>query len=525
MINNNILEVNNLNKSFEKTKVIKDLSFEVKKGEIFGLVGANGSGKSTLLNILSGNSIIEETGSYSGEITFKNQKVKLKSVVDTAKLGIGMVHQELSLFPNMDIVSNIMMGNEHVFFEEIKYLSEILPIDYPQNIKKSKEILSSIGCEIDPLAKAKNISLAGKHYIEIAREIGKTNLELLLLDEPTSSLNKEDSAELLKRIELIRKRGITVIFISHRLEELFEICDRIMIMRDGKKISVYQRKDFDLSQITLDMIGISFKTTNRKNKPAKTKEPFISFDIKNADDGATKYQQLNLDIYQGEIVGITGLSGHGQSIFSEMLAGLASFNGSISYKNQALEKMSVKNRLKMGIAILPEERRKYGIIGERSVESNITFDCLHLEDMFLKKSLLPFKALAQIDKEEIQRVSQEQIKLFNIKCSSGKQEIRTLSGGNQQKACIARIMLRNPDLIFVGEPTRGIDIYSKEIILEMLVQANKKSNATIVIASGELGELRRICDRIVIMYEGKIFNILNSDEKEELFRMSILGTV
>lgn len=516
-----ILEVKNLSKQFQSNYALKNVDFNLEEGEIHGLVGANGSGKSTLLNILFGSSYIEETGGYEGDIWINGNRVKIKNTFDAVKNGIGMVHQEFVLLGNLDINSNIKINRENTNKKIEKLLGkDFALVDAKKNKKDAKLALSLLGVNINTNLFVRELSLNIKQFIEIARELDKENLKILMLDEPTASLNKEDTKLLLEALKDIANKGTSIIFISHRLEEVTEICDRITVLRDGEKVAKYLRKDFNIDKIAIDMVGRHVVKVS-KGKKRKSNRDLISFENVEVDYGEKTFKNISLKVKEGEILGITGLAGQGQEIFGYGLMGLYNMKGNVFFNGDKIIPGDISTIFSKGIYMLPDERKEMGLLLEESVWKNIIFGTWENKKNFLKRPRL--KGLSFLRQSEIRKYTEGIVEDLNIKVNNIDQPVRELSGGNQQKVCIARAMTIEPRLLFIGEPTRGIDIYSKELILDILLEMNREKNMTIVISSGEIGELKRVCDRIVIMFDGKIFGIFDPNERDEVFSLAISG--
>lgn len=510
-----MLKVRNLSKKFGEVYALKGIDFHLKKGEIHGIVGANGSGKSTFLNVIFGDDNISKTGGYSGEIFIDDEVCNIKNSKYAMDLGIGKVHQEFALISSLDVASNIKINKENTYKFDI--------VNKQKNHEESKALLESFEIYLDTKKLVKDLSVNIKQFIEIAREVDKQDLKILLLDEPTACFNKEDASMFMQIIRKLKDKGISIIFISHRLDEITSLCDKITVFRDGKIVSDYDRDKFCVEKIAIDMIG---KKVNKASKNTvfsndKNNKSVISFKNINIYDGNRKFEDINLDIKEGEILGITGLAGHGHTILGNTIMGLNDYEGEISYYGDKLNIKKVHETIQKGIVMLPDERKELGVLLNSTVKENIIFTSCYSKNKFLK--LPKLKGLSFLNKSNIDNFVDEQIDKMNIKCSCKNQKVGQLSGGNQQKICISRLLATEPRVLFVGEPTRGIDLYSKEIILNMLIDMNKEKDTTIVIASSEIDELKRVCDRIIVMYEGKIFDILSPSEDEEVFSLAISG--
>lgn len=518
-----MLKTINLSKKFSGIYALKNIDFHLKKGEVHGLVGANGSGKSTFLNVLYQDLNIHKTGGYEGDIIFEGNKIKAKNTRDAMKLGIGKVYQEFALINDMDIASNIKINNSNILKGTSAIGDDFSYIDKIKNEKEAQNIISEFGLNIDVKTYVEDLMVNTKQFVEIAREISNKNLKVLLLDEPTASLNKEDVEIFIKVIERLKKEGVSIIFISHRLDEIERLCDRVTVFRDGEIVSRYDKENFDVEKIAIDMIGKKVNKAVNIHRDSKDKNSEILLQFKNVNilDGNHNIKDINLSIEKGEIIGITSLAGHGHTSLSYSIMGLLETNGNIIYKDKKLNINRPDKTIQQGIVMIPDERKERGILLDSSVRENIIFTSCYSKNNFLKSKKL--KGLSLLDFGKIKRQVNSSIEEFNIKCSSSKQKLRELSGGNQQKICISRAVLTEPEVLFISEPTRGIDIYSKEIILESLLKINKENNTTIVLASSEIDELKRVCDRIIVMYEGAIFDILSPYESDEVFSLAISG--
>ncbi|MGL5330138.1 MAG: ATP-binding cassette domain-containing protein, partial [Peptostreptococcaceae bacterium] len=394
-----------------------------------------------------------------------------------------------------------------------------------KNHKEAKELLKVFNIEIDTKTKIENLSVNTKQFIEIAREVDKKNLKILLLDEPTACLNKYDTEIFKNIINILKQKGVSIIFISHRLDEITNLCDKVAVFKDGEMVSKYEKKEFDIEKIAIDMIGKKVSKSKKSDEDRtidyKNTKKILEFDNISIQNGNKQMKNINIDIYKGEILGITSLAGHGYTMLSNLIMGMYKCNGNILYKNSKININTPHKTIQSGIVMIPDERKEMGVLLEASIKNNIIFTACYSKNKFLKYPKL--KGLSFLNKFKANDYVDKCIDEFNIKCSSKNQYVRELSGGNQQKICIARALSTNPEILFIGEPTRGIDIYSKEIILNLLLEANKNNNTTIVIASSEIEELKRVCDRIIVMYEGQVFTELSPTEEDEVFSLAISG--
>lgn len=515
-----VLEIRNLEKYYGQNKVLNDVNLSIRKGEIYGLIGANGSGKSTLMNILFGNSVIAETGGYKGDVLFEGEGVHIRSTTDAIKRGIGMIYQEFVLIPEMTVAENIKLTRENtknIFRNILK--PELSYIDKKKDNEEAEEALEQLGFQIDNSYLVKNISVNAKQFVEIAREVDRKDLKLLLLDEPTAVLNEEDAGKLMKVLKELAKKGTSILFCSHRLHEICEVCDHVTVLRDGKVVSDYAKNELDTKTLAKDMIGYEV-TAVKKEHQSQEKKEIVSFKDFSVYMPGEFLDSINLSIYQGEILGLTSLSGHGKLAVGYGVMGLFPVKGEFLLGEEEVDVKNVQKNIEKGIFLLPDDRKNMGLLLEHSVRDNIVFSGFYGRNLFQKKVGGFFSVK---DKKGIERYVEEQIEKLEIKCESADQKTKELSGGNQQKVCIARAVLVAPKVLFVMEPTRGVDIGAKEKILDMLVQINREQGTTIVVASSELEELKRISDRIAVFCEGRLSGILPPDASEEEFAFAFTG--
>lgn len=517
----NILEIKNLSKSYNGIPALKNVSISVRAGEIHGIVGANGSGKSTLMNILSGNPVIRETGGYQGEITYEGARLQVKNCAEIIRRGVGMVHQEFALIPDLTIGENIKLGREETCrFTDRLFGSKYSFIDRRRNNESAAQVLKKLGLDVDVGVRIINLSTNTKQFVEIAREVARSDLKLLLLDEPTAVLSKNDALKLLEVLVGMSKGGLGILFISHRLEEVQHICDRVTVFRDGEVVSRYKKGEINVTNLAGDMIGHKVYKANAQKRSVKTR-PVLGFKQFSVKMPGEEIKDLDLTVCEGEILGLTGLSGHGKLALGYGIMGMYPVAGEVIFKGQKMDRMNARTNIIKGIYVLPDDRQALGILPEHSLAENIIFTGNQVKNLFSRNPDLSF--LSFIDWKKAYLYVEQVIRDFEIKCSSPKQKIKELSGGNQQKVCIARALTVNPQLLFVAEPTRGIDIAAKEKILKMLIDINRSKGTTIVIASSELDELKRVCDRIAVLVNGIIFKILYPDSPDLEFGLALAG--
>ncbi|MDD3251735.1 MAG: sugar ABC transporter ATP-binding protein [Lachnospiraceae bacterium] len=519
-----ILEMKNIEKAYGSSKVLKGVSLEISEGEVISLVGENGAGKSTLMNVLFGMPGIVNTGGYQGEIRWEGQPVKMTSPHQAMNLGIGMVHQEFMLLPTYTITENVKLNRE---ITKTNVISRVLgkdlgTLDKAQMRRETQEALDKIHLNVNPSTQIKSMSVGYKQFVEIAREIDKKNIKLIVFDEPTAVLTDVESTWLLDTIKEITAAGVAVIFISHKLNEVLEISDKIVILRDGELVATRPKSEMDVKSLAKLMVGRNVDFSELAGRPAaeiESKEVIMQIKDLKVNMPGENAKGINLDIHKGEILGLCGLAGQGKLAVSNGISGMYPASGEVLYKGEALPFQKPLEVLKKGIGFVSEDRRGVGLLLDESIKLNICLLAMRIKKHFFKS----FGLFGQMDQKEMRRISDDMIKEMEIKCVSCDQHPAALSGGNQQKVCIARAVVFNPDVLFVSEPTRGIDIGAKKVILDYLKNLNREKGITIVITSSELTELRSLCDRIAVVYDGKVKTVLQPTDSDEKFGLLMSG--
>lgn len=520
-----ILEMKDISKEFYGNKVLSSISFSLNKGEILGLVGENGAGKSTLMNILFGMPVISQTGGYTGDILIDGEKVVFNSPFDAIDAGIGMVHQEFSLLPGFTAIENILLNKEPLkynFLVEI-FGDKMKTLDYPKMREEAESAIKKLGVNIDPDMLISEMPVGHKQFTEIARELERANARIIVLDEPTAVLTESEAEILLKALKKLASEGISIIFISHRLQEVLDIADKIVVLRDGKLVSEVETKKTNMKQVVEWMVGHSVETKDRDKSSRNISEETI-LSVKNlwVDMPGELVRDVSFEVKKGEILGFGGLAGQGKLGIPNGIMGLFPAGGQVIFEGKELELEKTAENIKKGLAFVSEDRRGVGLLLEEPIDWNISFTAMQVQEKFIKKLLKGF--IKWRDDKKIEEIAKEYIKKFEIKCTSTKQLAQQLSGGNQQKICLAKAFVLDPKILFVSEPTRGIDVGAKKLVLEALKDYNKTHGTTIVIISSELEELRSICDRIAIVDEGKISGILPPTADLEEFGLLMVGS-
>ncbi len=524
-----LLEMKNIKKNFFGNQVLTDINFKLEAGEVLGLCGENGAGKSTLMKILFGMDVIRETGGYGGDIILNGEKVTFDTPFEALEAGIGMVHQEFSLIPGFTATENILLNRES---QNRTLLSEIFgerlnKLDRNDMAVRADKAIDKMGFKIDANMSISSMPVGHMQFTEIARELSKDQLKLLILDEPTAVLTEKEAEALLKSIRGMAEKGIAVIFITHRLHEIMEVCDKVIVMRDGYVVSDVPAKETDVRQITKDMVGRvqtgSNETTSEEVRDYTDSKTIMSIKKLWVDMSGETVRNVNLDIKEGEILGIGGLAGQGKLGIPNGIMGLCEAGGEVIFDGEKIELNNPRKCLDSGLAFVSESRRQVGLLLDESLEWNVAFPAMQIQNKFLKEYLGGL--VKWRDEKAIHEVTEKYIEEFAIKCTSSKQKAKELSGGNQQNVCLAKAFALNPKFLFVSEPTRGIDVGAKSLVLNALKKYNKESGTTIVVISSELEELRMTCDRIAIVSGGKVSGILPATASSEDFGMLMVSQV
>jgi len=502
-----ILEVKSLTKEFPGVRALDNVDFKVRKGEIHCLVGENGAGKSTLMNVISG---VYPKGDYEGQVIFKGKETHYKNTRDSEVDGLSIIHQELTLSPYLTIYENLFLGHMKTRFGVI---------DWDACLQDSYPLLKRVGLDETPHTIVSKMSVGKQQLVEIARAISR-DAQLLILDEPTSSLNDEESQKLLDLLLEFRNEGITCIMISHKLEEVLAVADSITILRDGLSVVTYDVSETKVSkqQIIKDMVGRELRNLFPQ------KEPNIGetvFEVKNWTVYHPDYHTMkivdNASFYlrKGEIVSFCGPMGAGRtelmmSVFGKSFGNGAS--GEIFLNGKKVSFKNPKDAIEQGVGYVSEDRKSLGLIMIQDVKTNIS-----------NSSLPKLSKRGILDKRLIYQKAQEYKDALKIRTPSVDQLVRNLSGGNQQKVVLSRSLLADPEIFIVDEPTRGIDVGAKFEIYSILNDMVKQGKSVIVVSS-ELAEAISMSDRIYVMNEGKIKGVLNRDEatQEGIMHMALV---
>ena len=482
-----LLEMKEISKSFPGVQALDRVSLKIKKGSVHALMGENGAGKSTLMKCLFGIYKMD-----SGEVLLENEHVNIKDTQEALSLGIAMVHQELQSIPERNIAENIFCGRY-----PMKKRAYLKMIDHKKMMEDTEKLLSEINLKLSPKTRLADLSVSQRQSIEIAKAIS-CRAKIVIMDEPTSSLSEHEVNDLFDMIQRLKEKGTSIIYISHKIEEILKISDEVTIMRDGTYVGSWSSSELTTDMIIQKMVGreLTNRYPQRKSKPQGNilqVEDLSSTDPKS-------FQNISFELRKGEIFGIGGLVGAQRSELMEGIFGMRAISsGKIIYKDKVLKIKRPRDAISKGIALLSEDRRAMGIFGVLSIFDNVTV--ASLDHHLILKTILNKKSLNEVVHESIEKMS--------IKAPSSKSLIQNLSGGNQQKVIISRWLANGPDILILDEPTRGIDVGAKyEIytIMEDLVSQGK----SIIMISSEMSELIGMSDRIMVMCEGKNTGLIDA---------------
>ena len=525
--NTPLLQMKNIRKDFFGNQVLTDINLSLNAGEVIGLVGENGAGKSTLMRILFGANMIRETGGYGGEVLINGEVVNFASPFDAIEAGIGMVHQEFSLIPGFVTTENILLNREPV---RKNLVSEIFgdrmnTLNRSEMDQRAANAIELMGVDIDRKMMISDMPVGHKQFTEIARELSKEQLKLLILDEPTAVLTEKEAEALLESIRGMASRGIAIIFITHRLQEILAVCDRVVVMRDGYVVNESAASETNVAEITKWMVGRSVESSSadREVRDTSKGKTILSVEKLWVDMPGETVRNVNLEVKEGEILGIGGLAGQGKLGIPNGIMGLYQAGGKVTFEGKEIPLNAPRKCLDSSFAFVSEDRRGVGLLLDETLEWNIAFPAMQIQNKFLKYYLGGL--VKWRDEKAIQEVTEKYIQELAIKCTSSKQKAKELSGGNQQKVCLAKAFALTPRLLFVSEPTRGIDVGAKALVLDALKKFNRENGVTIVIVSSELEELRSSCDRIAIVSGGRIAGILPATASVEELGTLMLSQV
>ncbi len=477
----NILEIKNVTKRYPGVLALNNVSIEIKEGEIHALVGENGAGKSTLIKTITGAITPDE-----GKIIYQGKEYKELNPILSGKIGIEAIYQEFNLAPELSVEENIFLGHK---------VNRGIFIDQKELAKRTKEILKSLGVDVDPSTKVRDLTVAYMQLIEISKALAK-NVKLLIMDEPTAPLTDNEVGILFGLVKQLKKDGVSIIYISHRLDEIFELSDRVTVMRDGNVIKTVNIDETDKNQLIYDMVGRELKETY----PSRTVENGKTLlEVKGISGPANA--ETSFSIKAGEIVGLAGLVGAGRTEIARLIIGAdKKYGGEIYVDGKQAKINSPKEAIENGIAYVSEDRKNQGVLLKKSIRWNITLPILRRLSRF-----------GFIDTKKENECVNNYKDALRIKTPSLNQLVGNLSGGNQQKVAVAKWLASESKILILDEPTRGIDVGAKQEIYELINKLTKEGLGILMISS-EMEEIMGMSDRMLVMAEGKIVGELQKEE-------------
>ncbi len=503
---NIILEMKNITKTFPGVKALDNVNLQVEQGEIHALVGENGAGKSTLMNVLSG---IYPYGTYEGDIIYEGEICKFSQIRDSEEKGIVIIHQELALVPYMTIGENMFLGNEKIHG---------VSIDWQETYGQAAKFLETVGLKESPRTLIKDIGVGKQQLVEIAKALAK-KARLLILDEPTASLNESDSKALLDLLLQFKKEGMTSIIISHKLNEISYVADKITVIRDGSTIETLDKEKDDINETRIIQGMVGRALTDRFPKRNDKNIGPVSLEVKNWNVYHPLYTErkvvddVSIKVHKGEVVGISGLMGAGRTELAMSIFGKSygtKISGELYIDGKDVKLNTVKDAIKNGIAYVTEDRKGNGLILSNPISINTTL-----------ANLDAVSQGEQIDKDKEYAVAVEYKNKLSTKCPSVMQNVGNLSGGNMQKVLLGKWMFTDADIMILDEPTRGIDVGAKYEIYCIINQLISEGKSVIMISS-ELPEILGMCDRIYVMNEGRMVGELKQEEASQEKIMSLI---
>ena len=497
MADNVVLQMRNIHKSFPGVKALQGVDFTLRKGEVHALMGENGAGKSTLIKVLTG-----VYGKDEGQISMEGKEVLIHSPQEAQKNGISTVYQEITLCPNLSVAENMYIGRLDNIYQNWKKMNS-----------DADKILQSLDIPAKATQQLSSCSLAVQQMVAIARAVD-TDCKVLILDEPTSSLDEQEVEKLFKLMRDLKARGVGIVFVTHFLDQVYEICDRITVMRDGKLVGEFEIETLPRVQLVSKMLGkelddlsdIQGEYSTYQNKEGEA--PVFEAEGLSSDAGIRPF---DFHIRKGEVNGFTGLLGSGRSESVRAIFGADRIlGGNVKVNGKPVKIKKPIDAMKQGIAYLPEDRKRDGIVGDLSVRDNIL-----LAQQVLRGFLKPFT------KAEADKIADEYIKLLSVKTASADTPIKSLSGGNQQKVILARWLLTHPEYLILDEPTRGIDVGTK-VDIQKLVLKLASEGMSVTFISSELDEMLRTCSRLIVMRDGRMAGELSG---EDLNQNKVMNTI
>jgi len=494
-MSDSILEMRNITKDFPGVRALDGVTFQVRRGEIHALVGENGAGKSTLMKILSG---VYPHGSYGGEIVLNGEGQRFATIRDSEHAGVAIIYQELALVKQMTIAENVFLGSERLRARGV--------VDWNRTYQRTAELLGSMGLRLNPASRVVDLGVGTQQLVEIAKALSK-DARLLILDEPTAALTETETETLLRILASLREKGVTCIYISHRLREVTRIADRITVLRDGKTIVTDDKAAMPEERMIRSMVGRDLAALFPR-RPRTRGDEVLAVDrwtVRDPVTGDLKCEDVTFEAYKGEILGIAGLMGAGRTELVMSLFGVwgERVRGEVRLGGKPVRVRGADDAIRAGFALVSEDRKRYGLVLGMDVKENSTL-----------ASLRAIARFGIIDKNEEIRRSERYVKDLRTRTPSLEQKVKNLSGGNQQKVVLAKWLLTRPRVLFLDEPTRGIDVGAKVEIYN-IVNDLVDQGVCVIMISSELPEVLGMSDRILVIHEGRLAGAFTRDEATE----------
>ncbi len=505
-MNDYLLQMKNITKNFVGVRALNKVSLKVKRGEIHALCGENGAGKSTLMKILSG---IYPYGTYNGEIIFNGENLMISNIKDAEEKGIAIIHQELALIKELSVAENIFIGNEP---------NKNGVMDFNEVYVRTLKLLKELGLNINPYTKIKDLGIGQQQMIEIAKALSRKT-DLLILDEPTAPLTDPEVEILMNILRRMKNNGMTCIYISHKLDEVFQIADNVTVLRDGNTVGSADIKEINEEEIIRMMVGreITDLFPRREHNVGQVILKGVGFNAYGIHTDKKVVNDINFTLREGEILGIAGLIGAGRTeLVSSVFGSYPSrHEGKLYLNGRLIQVNSPKDAIKNGIFMVPEDRKRQGLVGSMSVKKNITLATINKYN----------KSFGEVDEIAESEDIKKYVDRLEIKVSSFDDLVNKLSGGNQQKVVLAKALLAEPKILILDEPTRGIDVGAKYEIYKIMFDLVEEG-ISIIMVSSEIPEILGISDRIIVMHEGEITGEFeNNNVTQEMIMRSAIGGV
>lgn len=501
VVNDVVLEAKSISKIYPGTLALDQVDLKIYRGKVNVLIGENGAGKSTLMKIIAG---VEKPS--KGQIIYQGEEVSFNNTREAGEAGIGIIHQELNLFPNLTVAQNIFMAREQTKFGRIKN---------EEHKRRTKEVLNKLEQAIDPDTIVGELRVGQQQIIEIAKTMIQKELSILIMDEPTSSLSGAEVKVLFELIEELKQQGVAIVYISHRMEEIMQIGDYLTILRDGKLVATAEVKSIDLPWIVRNMVGHDKKKVAKKKEKSHGKEILKVENLVLPKEGGLALDHISFSLHEGEVLGIYGLLGAGRTELLESLMGqnYGDLKGDIYVNGKLTKPKSVAQQIENGFAYIPEDRQREGLVQTLSIAKNLTLS-----------SMQKYTKGFHLIKSQEENAVKKTIKDFFIKVSNSSLPILSLSGGNQQKVVIGKAILTSPKILLLDEPTRGIDISAKADVFE-IVNKLAKDGLGVILVSSELTEIIDASDRVIVLCKGKLTRELSGDEitEQSLMEAATIG--